>query len=450
MTSFPAPGPCRLLLVRPRHLSSSRWELIVQTLMQISDPTVVLSAVADPNPSPNLQIVASMDGLPIVAQPSDLPEGTFTHVVLPEEALDIPAPNGKPWPRISFSVIALLAEQVAARNGLSTIFNRYRSFAQSLTNLIPLDESFSYESLICQSLRHLLSANAAAYCEANLSERTVTVLSSDPESLFAQSASFPLTEAVREILLLRDRYFDDLDPEKTGILHLPHTGSRKVVIFKLQQEAGNRLAFLLIFPPPFPDENPLPESEFQNALELSAPVLETSHALFAHRNLLKRKSEHDPLTKILNRDSLDTFIHQAWKDALALKSPLTLLMVDIDHFKRVNDTLGHQVGDEVIIAVTEKISGTLRSRDGFGRYGGEEFVIVLPEIDKDTGMKIAERILGSIRSLAHPKAGEVTVSIGIANYPVDVRREDELIPLADRMLYEAKRGGRNRAIIANP
>ncbi len=450
MTSLPSSGVCRLLLVRPRHLSPSRWDLVVQTLMQISDPTVVLSAVVDPHPSPNLQIVASMDGLPIVAQTDDLAEGVFTHVVLPEEAPDILDPGGKPWPRISFAVIALLAEQVAARNGLMAIFNRYRSFAQSLTNLIPLDGSFSYESLICQSLRHLLSANAAAYCEANLAMRTVTVLSSDPESLFAQSASFPLTEAIREVLLLRDRYFDDLDPDKTGILHLPHTGSRRVVVFKLQQEAGSTLPFLLIFPPPFPQENPLPESEFQNALELSAPVLETSHALFAHRSLLKRKSEHDPLTKILNRESLDAFIHQAWKDSHVRKTPLTLLMIDIDHFKRVNDTLGHQIGDEVIISVTEKISGTLRAKDGFGRYGGEEFVIVLPEIDKETGIRIAERILGAVRALSHPKAGAVTVSIGLANHPSDVSREEELIALADRMLYEAKRAGRNRVVAATP
>ena len=446
MTSFSLPTTvCRLLLVRPRHLSPSRWDLVVQTLMQLSDPGVVLAAVVDPHPSPNLQIVASMDGLPIVVQANDLPAGTFTHVVLPDDAPDILSPDGSPWPRIAFSVVALLAEQVAARNGLMAIFNRYRSFAQSLTHLIPLDTTFSYESFICQSLRHLLSANATAYCEASLKERSVAILSSDPESLFALEASFPLTESIREILLLRDRYFDDLDPDKTGILHLPHTGSRRVVVFKLQQDTSATIPFLLIFPPPFPEENPLPESEFQNALELSAPVLETSHALFAHRSLLKRKSEHDPLTKILNRESLDLFIHKAWKEALFRKTPLTLLMIDIDHFKQVNDTLGHQIGDEVIVSVTEKISGTLRARDGFGRYGGEEFVVVLPEIDKETGLRIAERILGAVRSLAHPQARNITVSIGVASYPADVSREEELMALADRMLYEAKRAGRNRA-----
>ncbi len=132
------------------------------------------------------------------------------------------------------------------------------------------------------------------------------------------------------------------------------------------------------------------------------------------------------------------------------KTPLTLLMIDIDHFKRVNDTLGHQIGDEVIISVTEKISGTLRAKDGFGRYGGEEFVIVLPEIDKETGIRIAERILGAIRDLSHPQAGAVTVSIGLSNHPSDVSREEELIALADRMLYEAKRAGRNRVVAATP
>ncbi len=439
---------CRLLLVRPRYLSPLRWDLIVQTLMQISDPSLVLSGVIDPRPSQNIQIVATMDGTPIVNNAKELPPGSFTHIALEDGAPDIMDDQGDPWPRISFSIVAFLAEQVAARNGLMAIFNRYRSFAQSLTNLIPLEVSFSYESLICQSLRQLLSANAAAYCEARIEARTVTVLSSDPESLFAEQASFPLTEAVREILFLNDRYFDELDPAKTGILHLPHTGSQHIVIFKLQQETTPSIPFLLLFPPPFPEENPQPELEFQNALELSAPVLETSHALFAHRSHLKRKSEHDPLTKILNRDSLDTFIHLAWMDAVSRKTPLSLLMVDIDHFKNVNDTLGHQVGDEIIVSVTSKIAGTLRAKDGFGRYGGEEFVVVLPEIEKETAVRIAERLLGTVRSLKHPKAGGVTVSIGVANYPEDLSREDELIALADRMLYEAKRGGRDRVAAA--
>ncbi len=450
MDPSPPQNVCRLLLVRPRALSPLRWDLIVQTLMQISDSAIVLSSVIDPHPSQNIQIVAAMDGIPIVTHAKELPPGSFTHIALEDGAPDMMDEKGDPWPRISFSFIAFLAEQIAARNGLMAIFNRYRSFAQSLTNLIPLEVSFSYESLICQSLRQLLSANAAAYCEAKVDDRIVTVLSSDPVSLFAEQASFPLTEAVREILFLKDRYFDELDPKKTGILHLPHTGSQHVVVFKLQQETAPSIPFLLLFPPPFPEENPQPEMEFQNALELSAPVLETSHALFAHRSHLKRKSEHDPLTKILNRDSLDAFIDHAWMEAVSRKSPLSLLMIDIDHFKKVNDTLGHQIGDEIIVSVTSKIAGTLRSKDGFGRYGGEEFVVVLPEIEKETAIRIAERLLGTVRSMRHPKAGGVTVSIGVANFPEDLSRKDDLMTLADKMLYEAKRGGRDRVAAKTP
>ena len=200
----------------------------------------------------------------------------------------------------------------------------------------------------------------------------------------------------------------------------------------------------MIFPPPFPPNNPIPEFEFQNALELSAPVLQTSHALFAHRLILKRKAEHDSLTKILNRDSLDSFLTFTFQNARANQEPLSLLMLDIDHFKQVNDTYGHGVGDSVLIDVTGAIGKTLRSGDGFGRYGGEEFVVILPGLEKTRAVQIAERIRNSVRKLIHPIAGKITLSIGIASFPEDVSRESELIPLANRMMYEAKHKGRDR------
>ena len=436
--------PCRILLIRPTIISGDKWDAIVQTLMQLSDRQVVLTGIVDPAPSPDILIVAEMDGIPIAPRFTDIAPGSFTHIAMEDGLPDILSSSGIPWPRVSFTVIALLAEQVASKNQFMAIFNRYRAFAQSLTNLIPLDKALPYESLICQSLRTLLSASAVAYCESRVRTRSMTIRTSDPKNLFKEDDSFPLTESLKAILTAKTGYFDDLDPEKTGILHLPQTASNRVVVFRLIQGSSSTIPFLLIFPPPFPPNNPIPEFEFQNALELSAPVLQTSHALFAHRLILKRKAEHDSLTKILNRDSLDSFLTFTFQNARANQEPLSLLMLDIDHFKQVNDTYGHGVVDSVLIDVTGAIGKTLRSGDGFGRYGGEEFVVILPGLEKTRAVQIAERIRNSVRKLIHPIAGKITLSIGIASFPEDVSRESELIPLADRMMYEAKHKGRDR------
>ena len=119
-------------------------------------------------------------------------------------------------------------------------------------------------------------------------------------------------------------------------------------------------------------------------------------------------------------------------------------MMDIDHFKQVNDTYGHGVGDSVLVDVTGAIGKTLRAADGFGRYGGEEFVVILPGLGKLRAILIAERIRNAVRKLVHPLAGKITLSIGVACFPEDVSRESELIPLADRMMYGAKHAGRDR------
>jgi diguanylate cyclase (GGDEF)-like protein len=441
--SFPS---YRLILVRPQKIKADIWDNTIQTLMQLSDSPVKLVGVVDPVPSPDIQIVAEMEGLPIVPDIKFL-ESTFTHLVLEENRPDIFDDSGHPHPRIPFGIIAFLAEQISEKHHLSAIFTRYRSFAQSLTSLIPINGSFRYEELICRSLRQLLSAEAVAYCEAKLPQRDVSLTVSDPEGIFGKKMTFPLTESVKSILFSQDRYFDDLEPENTGIVYFPQFRTDKIVVFKLERSSSSKIPFLLIIPSHTPPDNPLPEIELQNALELSAPVLETSHALFKHSMYLKRKSEHDPLTKILNRDSLNAFLDFSWRNAKIQKEPLSALMLDIDHFKNINDSFGHQMGDKILLEVTKTISQTLRSNDGFGRYGGEEFVVLLPGLDKSKAVMIAERIRKAIKNRSYPGDRPVTISIGIANFPDDVSRESELIPLADRMMYEAKRSGRDRVCV---
>ncbi|WP_339252774.1 GGDEF domain-containing protein [Sporosarcina sp. FSL W8-0480] len=123
-----------------------------------------------------------------------------------------------------------------------------------------------------------------------------------------------------------------------------------------------------------------------------------------------------------------------------------MLIFDIDKFKRVNDTYGHAMGDEVLKYLAESMLETTREGDICCRFGGEEFVILLPETDKLMAFNIAERLRKKMESTISPCGEIVTISIGIAMYPEDGKHPAELLELADQSLYEAKRIGRNRTV----
>jgi len=154
----------------------------------------------------------------------------------------------------------------------------------------------------------------------------------------------------------------------------------------------------------------------------------------------------DPLTGIHNRRGFTFLARQQLRQARRYDRPLTLLMLDLDHFKRVNDKHGHQVGDQVLVEVSRRLKEELREADPLGRYGGEEFIILLPETTKKEGERIAHRLLKSIRNQAvETDAGEIqiTISIGLAFKETDSEL-DKLIQKADQALYRAKEMGRDQ------
>lgn len=158
---------------------------------------------------------------------------------------------------------------------------------------------------------------------------------------------------------------------------------------------------------------------------------------------------HDPLTMIPNRRKLMEFGRHETNRALRNHSELHVLMIDIDHFKRVNDLAGHQVGDRVLALVAKSIKKHIRSIDVVGRLGGEEFAVVIPESNARGVLKVASRICRHIEQLEIPDwtelHGPVTVSIGYAGINDKADFED-LLKAADKALYHAKRNGRNQVI----
>jgi len=157
----------------------------------------------------------------------------------------------------------------------------------------------------------------------------------------------------------------------------------------------------------------------------------------------------DPLTELHNFRYFQTQLKSEITRAARYNHPLSLLIVDIDHFKHYNDTNGHQMGNVILKQVAQAMKDTLRGEDFLARYGGEEFVAVLTETDPAKGRAVAERLRASIESLDVPgrdkqPGGKLTVSIGGASFPGNGNVASVLIERADKSLYTAKKGGRNQ------
>ncbi|MDP3478540.1 MAG: diguanylate cyclase [Desulfoprunum sp.] len=158
---------------------------------------------------------------------------------------------------------------------------------------------------------------------------------------------------------------------------------------------------------------------------------------------LRELSETDPLTGIFNRRKFFDLLQFEINKAKRYGRPLSLLMFDLDHFKQVNDTFGHSIGDMVLAATTGIVTKTIRNTDIFARYGGEEFIIVLTETHVSGAAELAEKIRAAVARHHFPVAGQRTISIGIAEFS-GKEDETEFITRADNALYTAKKEGRNR------
>ncbi|WP_022957992.1 GGDEF domain-containing response regulator [Spongiibacter tropicus] len=166
---------------------------------------------------------------------------------------------------------------------------------------------------------------------------------------------------------------------------------------------------------------------------------------------LNQLASRDALTQCWNRRMIDELLNASIAEAQRKQSPLSIMVLDIDHFKQVNDNYGHAVGDTALKHMVNILNNNLREYDQVGRYGGEEFIVILPSTDKDSAWGVAERIRSSLQY--HPAHIDserdipMTVSIGLAqlnHYGQDSRHS--LFERADKALYEAKQAGRNRVV----
>lgn len=181
----------------------------------------------------------------------------------------------------------------------------------------------------------------------------------------------------------------------------------------------------------------------------SYTALAIAHAEMTVR--LRDLSVTDELTGVANRRLLMERVARETERARRTERPLSALMVDLDHFKRVNDEHGHLKGDEVLRALSRTLVENVRRLDTVGRYGGEEFVVLLPDSSKAQAVGVAEKLRAAVQEMTGPLPGvRLTVSIGVATLPDDAVSGDALLDAADRALFTAKRAGRNRVVAFDP
>jgi diguanylate cyclase (GGDEF)-like protein len=185
--------------------------------------------------------------------------------------------------------------------------------------------------------------------------------------------------------------------------------------------------------------------------ELEAKIHERTHELAEANTRLAQLAVTDGLTGLYNHRHLHERLTLEVERSQRSGLPLSLLMLDVDHFKLFNDTFGHPAGDEVLRQLARVLTDTRRANDVVARYGGEEFAVILVDTAKFTAAKVAERVRERVAahdfSDAAQKASKISVSIGVATFPEDGTDAEGLVRSADTALYAAKRAGRNRVVL---
>lgn len=192
--------------------------------------------------------------------------------------------------------------------------------------------------------------------------------------------------------------------------------------------------------------------------DLEVQLVNSSKQVTELRNNLdtvKKEALTDGLTGLLNRKAFDKQIIESISECKEFGTPLVFMLLDIDYFKKFNDTYGHQVGDQVLRLVARTLTDNVKGRDFAARYGGEEFAIILPDTPISAGLKVAEILRKSVESkevvnkASNEHLGRITLSIGLAEFAPG-EEIPELIKRADEALYQAKHAGRNRVVEAKP
>ena len=257
------------------------------------------------------------------------------------------------------------------------------------------------------------------------------------------SAALVMLRELRPELVLMDVHMPDCEGYELAqvIRQMPEYVSIPIIYLSSETDAAIQRSALAVGADGFLIKSITPE-------ELISAVVVRAERMRTLRSLMVR----DSLTGLYNHTAIMQFLEGEVAGSRRRKGRLCFAMIDVDHFKKVNDTYGHPVGDQVLISLARILKQQLRQNDLVGRYGGEEFAVVLLDATIEKACELLNALredFGGVKFWANDQEFSVTISIGVAQYP-GCEGVGALCELADNALYAAKRGGRNRVMIAGP
>ncbi len=196
---------------------------------------------------------------------------------------------------------------------------------------------------------------------------------------------------------------------------------------------------------------PYDPSELRVRLKAGERIVRLQSELIEAREKLRIQATRDPLTNLLNRRAMYDAFEERLARAVRKGEPLSTLLVDIDHFKKINDTYGHDAGDLVLVEISRRMASSIRQYDVLSRHGGEEFLMLFPDTGPEEGFQVAEKLRQVVRStpivLEDGRELQVTASMGLLSLvPQAGHDQSKLVNCADEALYEAKQAGRDRVV----
>jgi diguanylate cyclase (GGDEF)-like protein len=314
-----------------------------------------------------------------------------------------------------------------------------------------LDEPIRVLDLGLEALLHVSGAEAGLYLHSG-SELQFMAL------LHRRGLELDAARAVRETLVTRGlRHLRSLDRvQALGRTRLSRilgdavqVQFRSALLVPMLQMGATEGAFALFFG----DRSRVIKGEDSDNVQFVSKQVELSYALAKRMQEARRLAFIDSLTDLYNARYLDTVLEESIKQFERMGTPFSVLFLDLDYFKEINDAYGHLVGGKVLIEVSRILKGAVREGDIVIRYGGDEFTVVLSRTDSKTAQDVAERVRRAIKEHAflgrEGRSIRLTASIGVATYPDDARSREELVDQADRAMYRGKESTRDAVYLAS-
>lgn len=298
------------------------------------------------------------------------------------------------------------------------------------TSILIIDDSKTVRQEIVQLLTEVSLFDS--YREATDGIDGLKLLLESKADLILCDVEMPRMDGFKFIAMMQTR--DEL--KDIPVIMLTGRGDREMKIRGLDQGACDYVT------------KPFDPGELVARVKVQLKIKGLQDALKRSNELLLELSNTDPLTRIFNRRYFMGALEKEFLRAIRNRSPITLALLDVDHFKKINDKYGHPQGDKVLVSLAAAVQGELRQYDIMARYGGEEFIVLLPETSAAEGIEVAERLRVRVENIVLQPPMEkqvVTVSLGVASYPAEgITSLYDLITETDAALYRAKAGGRNQ------